>query len=172
MKMKIERAWIREDEFEMEVTLNYASAEKRHGIDETYIYDKDAKRAYILDDSRSLRSEMDGALVKRRIKKAVFDEALKTAIKIGKEHEDIAIIELEESEQVVELEKMSKEQLIELIKELKEERKCLVNQLDTRRIATEGEIEYMEEESMRNEAYMESHGRIDYGYGTGAYGPL
>jgi GTP-binding protein LepA len=36
----------------------------------------------------------------------------------------------------------------------------------------ETEIEYMEEESMRNEAYMESHGRIDYGYGTGAYGPL
>ncbi len=167
--MKIERAWIREDEFEMEVTLNYASAEKRHGIDETYIYDKDANRAYILDDSRSLRSEMDGALVKRRIKKAVFDEALKTAIKIGKEHEDMAIIKLEreiippieESEQVVELEKMSKEQLIELVKELSKERG-----------ASEEEMEYMEEESMRNEAYMESHGRIDYGYGVGAYGPL
>lgn len=67
---------------------------------------------------------------------------------------------------------MSKEQLIELVKELKEERKCLVEQLDTRKTATEEEIEYMKEESYQNEAYMESHGRIDYGYGIGAYGPL
>lgn len=95
MKMRIERVWIREDEFEIEVTLNYASAEKRHGIDETYIYDKYTRRAYMLDDSRSLRPEMDGASVKRRIKKSVFDEALNTAIEIEKECVDMKATEPE-----------------------------------------------------------------------------
>src|SRR3712207_7515473 len=36
--------------------------------------------------------------------------------------------------------------------------------------ATDEEIAWMEEEHMQNEAYMEQHGRIDYGYGMGCWG--
>lgn len=60
-----------------------------------------------------------------------------------------------------ELEEMSKEELVEMVLELQEQRGL-----------TEEDKERMEEESFQNEAYMERHGRIDYGYGIGAYGPL
>ena len=62
------------------------------------------------------------------------------------------------------LEELSKEQLIKLVQQLQEETGV--------RGITEEESYRMEEEHMQNEAYMESHGKIDYGYGCGIYGPL
>lgn len=60
-----------------------------------------------------------------------------------------------------ELSKLSKEELINLVLEAQaENRGC-----------TEDEMERMLEESMQNEAYMERHGHIDYGYGYSCYGP-
>lgn len=56
---------------------------------------------------------------------------------------------------------MSKEQLIKLVQDLTDEKGM-----------SEDEFEKLEEEAFRSEAFMESHGRIDYGYGIGAYGPL
>lgn len=56
---------------------------------------------------------------------------------------------------------LSKEQLIELVRELSEEKGI-----------PEEKLLQLEEDNLRSEAWMESHGRIDYGYGIGAYGPL
>lgn len=62
------------------------------------------------------------------------------------------------------LESLSKKELIKLVLELQEEKRSIH--------ATAEEEEYMREESIENDAYMERHGRINYGYGCGAYGPL
>lgn len=59
------------------------------------------------------------------------------------------------------LNKLSKRQLIKLVEELTMEQGI-----------TEDELAVLEEEALNNEAFMESHGRIDYGYGVGIYGPL
>lgn len=60
------------------------------------------------------------------------------------------------------LNSLSKKELISVIESLESSRnKC-----------NEEEIEKMLKESMLNEAYMESHRGVDYGYGIGVYGAL
>lgn len=58
------------------------------------------------------------------------------------------------------LKKLSKAELIEMVQQLENERGF-----------TEDEKYRLEEEHFQNEAYMEDHGHIDYGYGCGVYGP-
>lgn len=60
---------------------------------------------------------------------------------------------------------MSKEQLIAHIERLEE-------QLEMQGVDMSLELEEAEELSMRNDSFMESHGRIDYGHGCGCYGPM
>ena len=59
------------------------------------------------------------------------------------------------------IEELTKEQLVSLVKSLAAERGV-----------SETELEQMQEESIQNEAYMERHGRINYGYGESVYGPI
>jgi len=64
------------------------------------------------------------------------------------------------------LSKLSKEELIKMVLEMQEKQEI------TSTGATDEEIAWMEEEHMQNEAYMEQHGRIDYGYGMGCWGGI
>lgn len=64
------------------------------------------------------------------------------------------------------LSKLSKEELIKMVLEMQEKRQ------ETSAGATDEEIAWMEEEHMQNEAYMERHGHIDYGYGVGCWGGI
>ncbi|MCD3245251.1 hypothetical protein G8S21_04715 [Clostridium botulinum C] len=64
------------------------------------------------------------------------------------------------------LNKLSKEELIKMVLEMQETKQ------ETGIGATDEEIAWMEEEHMQNEAYMERHGRIDYGYGVSCWGGI
>jgi hypothetical protein len=61
------------------------------------------------------------------------------------------------------LEDLSKEQLIGIIGDL-------IGESSPQKYLDD--IEKAEESNFRNEAFMESHGSIDYGYGKGVYGAL
>ena len=63
------------------------------------------------------------------------------------------------------LKNLSKEELIKLVTTLQSEKG--MNENDIQEI-----IEECEENNMIHESFMESHGIIDYGYGTRCYGAI
>ncbi len=72
---------IKDNKFETEITINYYSCSNRLGNSEYYEHDKDCNRYYLYVPSENRRSDMDGALVKRRISKSFFEETLELAKK-------------------------------------------------------------------------------------------
>ncbi|PRR85517.1 hypothetical protein [Clostridium luticellarii] len=64
---------------------------------------------------------------------------------------------------------LTKAQLINIIEGFEETSSGMVD-YDSRDY--EDRKNELEDISCRGDAYMESHGRIDYGYGVGVYGPL
>ena len=64
---------------------------------------------------------------------------------------------------------LTKAQLIDIIEGLEESSRGMVD-CDPRDI--EDKRNELEDILCQGDAYMESHGRIDYGYGIGVYGPL
>jgi len=64
---------------------------------------------------------------------------------------------------------LTKTQLINIIEEL-EESSGMADIEDPRDY--DDRRNELEDISCQGDAYMESHGRIDYGYGIGVYGPL
>ena len=67
----------------------------------------------------------------------------------------------------MDLTKLSKEELIILVQKLQEEKNIDVNYDYIQSV-----IEECEENNLQHEAFMENHGMVDYGYGTGIYGAI
>lgn len=74
----IQSATISDSRYETEITIIFTGS-TRWGVCEHFVRDKESGRCYILTDSSSQRLEMDGALVRRRIPRDMFEEALRIA---------------------------------------------------------------------------------------------